>query len=203
MNRIVGWVVLVAGIATGCDGVTSSGRGVRVADRLEDAGAVYPAVVGEVNGQQISGGQLGAREYFVRRNEPGLGAAEIRRVAVNAIVADRVLLQAAAEQGLTVDAQEVLAELDQMRKLAAEDGELRAAFQSTAAQLGITEDEVFRDPRVIAQYQRAFTLGRMKTRIIETLPLGERTDAIQVERAVNQFVAAHRPRVRMFVDDEE
>lgn len=201
MNRIVGWVVLAAGIAVGCDAITSSGHRVRVADRLEDAGADYPAVVGEINGQQISGSELGAREYFVRRNEPGIGATEVRRVAINAIIADRVLLQSAAEQGLTVDAQEVLAELDQMRQLAAEDDGLRAAFQSTAVQLGITEDEVFRDPRVLAQYQRAFTLGRMRTRIIETLPVGERMDAVQVARAVDRFVAAHRPRVRMFVDE--
>lgn len=202
MNRKVGWVVLAAGIAAGCDGVTNSGSGVRASERLEDAGADYAAVVGEVNGQPISGSELGAREYFVRRNEPGLGAAEVRKVAVNAITADRILLQAAAAQGLTVDAREVVAELDQMRKLAAEDDELRAAFQSTAAQLGIPYQEVFRDARVLAQYQRAFTLGRMRTRIIETLPVAERTDAVQVGRAVDQFVAAHRPRVRVFVDEK-
>lgn len=200
MNRTIGWVLLAGSIVAGCDGLVGSDDDVRSAHHgLVEAGSGYGAVVGEVNGVQISGAELGTREYFVRRNEPALESAEVREVAIRAIVEDRVMLEAAAGEGFLVNPQEVLAEVAQLRQLAAKDEGLRNAFRATADQFGIAEDEVFTDARVLAQYQRAFTLGRMKTRIVETLPAERRTDAAAVQGAMDRFVMAHNPRVRIFM----
>lgn len=169
---------------------------------LRQAGTGYPDVVGEVNGTQISGRELGAREYVVQKNNPGLGAEHVREVALHAITEERVLLEAAAREGLVVDTREVLDEIGRFRRLAAENEELRDAFRATAEQLGVPEDAVFDDDRVIALYRKAFTLGRMRERIAQSLPAERRGDPGALQGAVDEFVSEKQPRVRTFIRNQ-
>ena len=169
---------------------------------LRQAGTAYPDVVGEVNGAPISGRELGSREYIVQKNNPGLAAEQVREVAVHAIMEERVLLEAATREGLVVDSREVLDEIGRLRRLAAEHEELRDAFRATAEQLAVPEDVVFDDDRVIALYRKAFTLGRMRERIAQTLPAERRGDPAALQGAVDEFVSEKHPRVRTFIRNQ-
>jgi hypothetical protein len=200
MKRTASLIILAGVVAVGCGTPLDSGDDVQVVpSALQSVGAQYPAVVGEVNGVSISGRELGLREYFVREGNPSLGAAETRKMAVHAIVEDRVLLQAAAREGLVVDRRDVLDEIGRLRSAASNDRDLRAAFRATAKQLGITEDQVFTDERVVAVYQQAFTLGRMREHVAESLPVERRADPAAAQGAVDQFVAERQPQVRMLI----
>jgi hypothetical protein len=193
-------IILAGMIAGGCGTPLDSSDDVqKLPFTLQSAGSKYPAVVGEVNGIPISGRELGLREYFVREGDPSLGAAEAREVAVQAIAEERVLLQAAALEGRVVERREVLDEIGRLRSAAGQDRDLRAAFRTTAKQLGITEDQVFTDERVIAVYQKAFTLGRMREHVAQGLPVEHRADPAAVQGAVDRLMAERQPRVRMLI----
>jgi hypothetical protein len=56
-----------------------------------------------VDGTQISGRELGAREYFVQKNNPDLASEEVREIAIHALTEERVLLAAAIREGLFPD----------------------------------------------------------------------------------------------------
>lgn len=201
LKRRILLIVLAGAVALGAQGIRAQrGGDIRAAHfALRQAGSSYPAVVGEVDGTQISGRELGAREYFVQRNNPNLPPEEVREIAIHAITEERVLLAAATREGLFTDTQEALDEINQLRKAAAQNEDLQDAFRAAAEQLGVAEDAVFDDDRVIAIYRKAFTLGRMREHIAQSLPGERRGDPAAVQGAVDEFVAEKQPRVRTFI----
>jgi len=110
------------------------------------------------------------REHLVRQNTPELSVKDAREFAMKSIIEERVLLEAATRASLWVSEHEALSAIAELRAIAVKNQELRDAFRATAEQLGVPEECRTNDKRVISLYQQAFTLGRMRDHIANSLP---------------------------------
>ena len=198
-NRLLVVFAVAATVGIGAASIGAQHRfdTTSVQSEIAQVAAQYPAIVAEVNGAEISGHELAIREYLVRQNTPALNVKDAREVAIQSLIEERVLLEAATREKLWVSEAEVLSAIAELQAMAAKDQELRDAFRATAKQLGVPEEAVTNDKRVIGLYQQAFTLGRIRDHIADSLPAEKRMDSTAIKEAIDKHVASQRPEVRM------
>lgn len=162
----------------------------------------YPEVVARVNGQPIYGKDLAMREVVVEHaQDPTVNKANKMQIALNQLIKEEVLLQAAQAKGITVSDDAVIADIRSTQQNVEEHGDQQAK-ESFAAYLkywGDAPEQLAKDPMVIAEYRRGNILGKMRQQIMMTLQADQRNDPIAVRTAIDKFVAQSGARIEMLV----
>jgi len=128
--------------------------------------SVDTKVVARVSGRPISAQAVALRAQVVRQvRQIELPAAE--QEALTQLVREESLLALAEQEGVVVPVDTVRNEIAQMRSLAetAPDEDTQQVFAKAAEQYGLTAEAFVNDPRVVAAYQRAFTIAEMRQRL--------------------------------------
>jgi len=184
---------LLAGVALGpVSAAAPPSRAEQVRQLVGQDGHEYPAVVAKVNHQPITGKALAQRVYTVQQSQaPGLDKTNPARTALNQLIEEQVLIQAAEARGITVDDAEVAAFAQSQQRMLEQAKELpgQEIIGIQAASLGIPPAQYASDPRVIQTYRQGMLLGRMRAQIAGTLPTERRNDPAAVQAAVTGFVA--------------
>ncbi len=127
---------------------------------------------------------------------------DIDTEALAAAVQETVLFQAAKAEGIGFSDDEIIQRVRSMqdRVNASGDPQAQQAFQWAAQNAGVSDAEFASDPRIIAAYRKAFTVGEMRSRIIAAIPLDRRSDPAATHEAIIEFIQNRHATVRS-VDD--
>ncbi len=184
---------LLAGVALGpVSAAAPPSRAEQVRQLVGQDGHEYPAIVANVNHQPITGKELAQRVYTVQQSQaPGLDKTNPARTALNQLIEERVLVQAAEARGITVSDADVVAFAQSQQNLLAQAKNLpgQEIINTQATSLGIPPTQYASDSRVIKAYRQGIILGRMRAQIAGTLPAEQRDDPAAVQAAITGFVA--------------
>ncbi|MDO8612821.1 MAG: SurA N-terminal domain-containing protein [Dehalococcoidia bacterium] len=212
------WIVAVtltlglAGLAAGAASyVLAQGGGggsdsARLA-RVLNAPNPFPEVVATVNGQPISGTALARRVEILRMNyEDGLltgrpGEGQLVADALDALIRNELLVQAAKERGVWPTQEEVIAQARRLKEAVLQlpigSPEREAALRLWEEQ-GVTVDEIDSDPTVLEGLARELATGRV-TSDLGRPPPGSPTDIDAHRAAVSGFVDTLRAEAKIDV----
>lgn len=148
-----------------------------------------------IEARAISSGPVALRAEAIRQLR-NLAPADAEKEAVTQLAREQALLILAQREGTVVPETLVRSEIARFRALAetAPDDTGRQAFAKAAEQLGVSVDAFFTDPRVIAAYQRAFTIGDMRNRLQRRLGVESGDDAA-LDRAIDAFAVSSGIRI--------
>jgi hypothetical protein len=147
-----------------------------------------------VRGDAISSDEIQRREALLTRDRPAQeGSAALRKLALAHAIRERILLQGAVSEGVSITDSEVIEFVSEMQRNARDAGAIDAitAFRTAATALGLTEDEFAHNPGVIEAYRKLMVLGRMRKLLRDRLPAEDRDKPEAGEIAVDRFVAGH------------
>lgn len=164
-------------------------------------GHEYPAVVARVNGEVIAGKLLAQRVYGIEHDSAALqSVTNPVLAALDGLVQDTVLRQAATAQGVTVTDAEIQAFQKSQQQIFAHAGpEATKVLQVHAEYQGDKSiAEYWADPRTIAIEREAILVGKMRQQIIQQLPPGQRNNPA-AQQAIAQFVAAQHAQVETYI----
>ena len=169
-------------------------------------GHEYPPVVARVNGAAISGKILAQRVYAV--NHAGSGAPKVAdpvKTALDALIQDMILRQAAKARGITVSDAEVRAFEQQQQTTLAQSPEGMSYMQQIVALEGYDSVAAYwANPRTIANIRDILLLGKMKQQIekmlVKTLLTPQPNQPETTQQAIEQFVAAQRAHVKIYIN---
>ena len=172
-----------------------------VATVLSLDGHEYPAVVARVDGEAISGKVLAWRVYGIEHAGPGAPTiADPVQTALDGLIQDTVLRQAARRHGITVTDAEIQAFQKSQQQLMAEAGSTaHAILQEDAAYQGDKSIAAYwADPKTIAAQRDALMIGKMRQKIFQQ-ELTETPVPATHEQAIAQFVAAQHSQVEIYI----
>jgi len=164
-------------------------------------GHEYPAVVARVDGEAISGKVLAQRVYGIEHAGPGAPTvADPIQTALNGLIQDTVLRQAARRHGITVTDAEIQAfQKSQQQAFAAAGPEAMKLLQVQAEYQGDKSIAAYwADPTTIAAERDALMIGKMRQKIFQQ-ELTETPVPATHEQAIAQFVAAQHSQVEIYI----
>jgi len=170
-------------------------------------GDEYPPVVARVNGVAISAKALAQRVYVVEHAGPGAPpVADAVKAALEALIRDEILRQAAKARGIKVSDAEVRAYERQQQQVLAQSPDGVKQVQQLAALEG--DDSLatyWADPRTIGTYRDVILLGKLKQQIektlVKTLLTPQPNQPENTQQAIDQFVAAQHAHVEIYINE--
>ncbi len=169
-------------------------------------GHQYPPVVARVNGVAISAMALAQRVYIVEHAGPGAPpVADSVKTALDALIRDEILRQAAKARGIKVSDAEIKDfEQQQQQVLAQSPDGIRQVQQLAALEGDDSLAAYWADPRVIAAYRDTLLLGKMKQQIaqmlVKTLLTPQPNQPENTQQAIDQFVTAQHAHVEIYIN---
>ena len=174
----------------------------QVQELLQQDGSQFPSIVARVNGQPISGQLLAQQVYIVQSSQvTGSSKTETVRTALDQIITKQLLLQAAPGAGIVVTEAEAQAFAQEQLRMAtqAKGGSALEIADIQAKQRGLSVPDYFNDPAVVESYRQVLTIGRMRQKLFETLPVAQRGDTLAQNTVIQVFLEQHRVQVEELI----
>ncbi len=165
-------------------------------------GHEYPAVVARVNGQPISGKVLAQRVYGIGHGDPAAPpVANPVKTALDGLIQDEVLLQAAQARGITVTKAEICSfERSQQEAVTQGGPQATQQIQAIAALQGYTSLAAYlASPQVMGAIRNQLLIGKLRQQIARTLLTPQPNGPSTTQQALDQFLAAQHAHVQLYI----
>lgn len=160
----------------------------------------YPTVVAYVDGQPIWGKLLAIRVAALQQSvDPTVDKSHPERDALHDIIRDQILTEHAQDYGVSVSYEEARAEAQREKALVLGNPDARAETALLAKQLGVSVDDYFDQPTVIAAYRESITLGEMQNYILNHAPVAARDSEATEQAALDAFADGIHAKVQVLI----
>ncbi len=168
--------------------------------RILNAPNPFPDMAATVNGQPISGTGLARRVEVLRMNyEDAPGGVPDQEIlvteALDALIADELLIQAARERGVWPTQEEVVAQAQRMKEAVLQfppGSAEREAAETLWEEQGVTVDEIDSNPTVLEGLARALAIARIKSDVGGRPAPGYPIDMTAYKAAIKDFTDSLR-----------
>ncbi len=177
----------------------AQGNGVSVdsatATRIVNAPNPFPDVAATVNGQEISGTALARNVEILRINYEGaVGSVpdegQLITEALDLLIQNELLAQAARERGLWPSEDEVVAQAQKMKEIILDlppTSPQREAAETLLREQGFSIDEIDSDPVMLREIERALAIARITSDVQVSPPPGQSLDIDAVRAAIKEL----------------
>jgi hypothetical protein len=131
-----------------------------------------------------------ARVMANNRNLPAVDD-DVRALALQHMVKQEILYQAAPRYGITVSDSELttaIRDIVESIQSPEMDEVSRQEFAGYVRAMGINVDQYPTDPRVLSSYKRTYLVDRMRQWVIDRVPLEQRTNTQALQAAIDAFI---------------